>query len=720
MSNARNLGNITTGGHQGARVADVTTEVANLVDSAPGTLNTLNELAAALGDDANFSTTVTNSIATKLPLAGGTMTGNLTLGDSTKAVFGNDSDLEIYFDGNSKIADVGDGKLELHSNGTGVFIQKGATEYMAKFETDGAVTLYHDNSPKLATISSGIDVTGRVGIGSDSPAYALDAVGSTGNTAYLRVTRATASQGEVGVWLNDWAMYQKTNSANLHWYRAVTGDLLTLTTTGRVGIGSTDPGSTFDVRNGTANTQVASFSGADSGGGLKIKTASTTRNDDTVIFNASDAFGEIAFASDNTEVMRISDSYKVGIGTNDPQQMLHIRGTSPQIMLEDSDATGTPYSKVSGADGNLYLQADEGNEAASSFISMRVDGSEKLKLTDTTIRVGGGGSVDSANTQFNMEFPATGGINFGSGYTFSNIFGDALGNLFIKANAYPANTGSESRIEFKAANSGGGAGDVMTYAGNGILTIGSNYGTNGGWEGASSNPKLQVEQDDAYRGISLRVTGSSNVHPTLSLDRSGPSGGQTTNSAKLGQIIFNGSSGSYIGRVAASITAEQFGDYTGGYVPGQLKFNTSNTTATHNGQSPSGSHQKRLTINPAGDFLIGSQFNYHVLSGTANPNVAFQYDFYRDTYGHPMKITCAISHWNSGYMSYTEGFYWGFNTAMSSNVLHSYNGGNGSWTISFPTNNIVRVRMNGDASYGYGSGWYIKLEGNLRRTHTHA
>jgi hypothetical protein len=54
--------------------------VALIVDSAPGTLNTLNELAAALGDDANFSTTVTNSIATKLPLAGGTLTGFIQLG----------------------------------------------------------------------------------------------------------------------------------------------------------------------------------------------------------------------------------------------------------------------------------------------------------------------------------------------------------------------------------------------------------------------------------------------------------------------------------------------------------------------------------------------------------------------------------------------------------------------------------------------------------------
>ena len=40
-----------------------------LVDSAPGALDTLNELAAALGDDANFSTTITNSIATKLATA---------------------------------------------------------------------------------------------------------------------------------------------------------------------------------------------------------------------------------------------------------------------------------------------------------------------------------------------------------------------------------------------------------------------------------------------------------------------------------------------------------------------------------------------------------------------------------------------------------------------------------------------------------------------------
>ena len=64
----------------------VDTSIANVIDSAPAALDTLNELAAALGDDANFSTTVTNSIATKLPLAGGTMTGAIAM--STNKITG--------------------------------------------------------------------------------------------------------------------------------------------------------------------------------------------------------------------------------------------------------------------------------------------------------------------------------------------------------------------------------------------------------------------------------------------------------------------------------------------------------------------------------------------------------------------------------------------------------------------------------------------------------
>ena len=61
-----------------ATTAYTDTAVSNLVDSSPGALNTLNELAAAINDDASFSTTVNNNIATKMPLAGGEFTGNVT------------------------------------------------------------------------------------------------------------------------------------------------------------------------------------------------------------------------------------------------------------------------------------------------------------------------------------------------------------------------------------------------------------------------------------------------------------------------------------------------------------------------------------------------------------------------------------------------------------------------------------------------------------------
>ena len=62
----------------------VDAEVSAVVDAAPGALDTLNELAAALGDDANFSTSVTNSIAEKVAKSGDTMTGDLAMSGGAK------------------------------------------------------------------------------------------------------------------------------------------------------------------------------------------------------------------------------------------------------------------------------------------------------------------------------------------------------------------------------------------------------------------------------------------------------------------------------------------------------------------------------------------------------------------------------------------------------------------------------------------------------------
>ena len=73
---------------QVATTAFVGSAVAALIDAAPETLNTLNELAAAISDDANFATTLTTSVGTKVSKAGDTMTGLLVLSADPSANLG--------------------------------------------------------------------------------------------------------------------------------------------------------------------------------------------------------------------------------------------------------------------------------------------------------------------------------------------------------------------------------------------------------------------------------------------------------------------------------------------------------------------------------------------------------------------------------------------------------------------------------------------------------
>ena len=67
----------------------ISTAVDSLVDGAPALLNTLNELAAAINDDANYTTTITTALGTKAPLASPTFTGTVSGITSTMVGLGN-------------------------------------------------------------------------------------------------------------------------------------------------------------------------------------------------------------------------------------------------------------------------------------------------------------------------------------------------------------------------------------------------------------------------------------------------------------------------------------------------------------------------------------------------------------------------------------------------------------------------------------------------------
>jgi hypothetical protein len=113
-----------------------------------------------IADATTFASSVT--VQGAFTATGIDVTGNATFGDNDKAIFGAGSDLQIYHDGTATyISDVGSGSLNITSDNA-VYINKGQTEVMAAFNIDGAVELYHDNSRKLATTSTGINVTGSV------------------------------------------------------------------------------------------------------------------------------------------------------------------------------------------------------------------------------------------------------------------------------------------------------------------------------------------------------------------------------------------------------------------------------------------------------------------------------------------------------------------------------------------------------------------------------
>ena len=115
------------------------------------------------------------------------VTGNATFDDNGKAIFGAGSDLQIYHDGAaSRIVDAGDGGLTLQADANVVIQNSAGTETKAEFTTDGAVNLYYDTALKLATASTGVDVTGAI------TATAASTITTSDNSNNLTLTSTDA------------------------------------------------------------------------------------------------------------------------------------------------------------------------------------------------------------------------------------------------------------------------------------------------------------------------------------------------------------------------------------------------------------------------------------------------------------------------------------------------------------------------------------------------
>jgi hypothetical protein len=147
----------------------------------------------------SLSSNAQTQITARLPLAGGTMTGDLNFGDNVDINFGDGTDLKILHDGsNSIIQDAGTGDLVLA--GDNVQITNSAqSENQAIFTSNGAVELYHNNAKKIETSATGVTITGVAAAttvtGDGSGLTALNGSNiSSGTVADARISTLTASK----------------------------------------------------------------------------------------------------------------------------------------------------------------------------------------------------------------------------------------------------------------------------------------------------------------------------------------------------------------------------------------------------------------------------------------------------------------------------------------------------------------------------------------------
>ena len=313
-----------------ATTAFVAGEINSLIDAAPGALNTLNELAAAMGDDANFSTTVTNSIATKAPLASPALTGTVTAAS------------HVQIAGNLDVV----GQIGAYNNPGSSWGTMGlrATDYTFK-NAGGSVKVTIDTSGNV-----GIGVTPTT-LGSGYTALQINGyaynIGHSGGDHYITNNAYHNSGWKYGQ--TSTAQLIQMASGKVSVFTAASGTAgnaiswntgLVQDSSGNVGIGTSTPASGIGAPltlqsstgyvglrlNGTGNQAVWDLYSSYSHG---------------VSF-----FGIYDRANTRYTLVTRSDG-KVGVGVENPEGPLHVKSSDNEVVISDMSTSSGSFTWMS-------------------------------------------------------------------------------------------------------------------------------------------------------------------------------------------------------------------------------------------------------------------------------------------------------------------------------------------------------------------------------------
>jgi hypothetical protein len=381
--------------------------------------------------------------------------GGIALGDNDKATFGASDDLQIYHDGSdSYIDDAGQGSLAIRG-GASVSLQNYAGGLMLKGNAGSDTLMYHNGSAKLATTSTGVDVTGNVtadGLTVDGDVDIKDTtLSNTSALLTLRDNRTTTDEENYVVAVTRQnsptpAMYFGNNDLNEaviagnntsillgkdisgSFKRTLqvggNGDVSFYEDTGTtakfvwdasaesLGIGTSSPDAPLDVVAPTTNSVYASFSSTDTRP-LQISSFNTASTDAGHDFNATSGNGELSFSTGSSERMRIDSSGNVGIGTASPGEKLHIDGG--EVLVKSA------YDQLGATDSKIYFATRQSGNWRNTFVGNSgenlVFGTGGTGLTHTNgterARIDSSGNLLVGTTSSNAVASSSGGTTTG-------------------------------------------------------------------------------------------------------------------------------------------------------------------------------------------------------------------------------------------------------------------------------------------------------------------
>ena len=445
-----NIGNFIdddTFGTASATTVATSESIKAYVDSQVATADTLAEVLA------NGNTTGGTDIAVG--------TGDdITFADSSKAIFGAGSDLQISHTGAaSLISDTGTGDLFIRASNA-LRLQSADNENYLVANAHGSLNLYYDNTQKFATTSTGIDVTGN--IESDTVTIGVSSVagseklrvngtvltlGGSVSTPAIGIGDTNTgvyapSAGELG-WTVNGTQRLFLDSTGIDVTGTVTADGLTVQKSGNaiISVGSTDgtaaqlqldgsangdfAGGDYSVIknenndlvfiSGTPNGDIDSFTHDGSGNKLRHKIGSN---------------GDISFYEDTGTSAAFfwdASAEALGIGTTSPSVPLSVVGdiqTSTKLITKTTNGEVIRFERASDSlrYSSITTNALDGGEA---FISFKVhDGVSSTSQADVLHLKGNGNvgiSTVSPEAKLHVKDNTTVIGNGSSGYATINF-----------------------------------------------------------------------------------------------------------------------------------------------------------------------------------------------------------------------------------------------------------------------------------------------------------